>query len=108
MILCIPCHSQFTPTGPEGATLSSLLSSLLPALRPELGPLLDAVLAAGSTLRGYDLLGAVVLAEVQGALGTSLPGETYFAADQHQSSILFMLSRLPRIISRAPMAICAD
>jgi len=60
--------------GGAGDDLGALLSRVLDAVSSELGPLLSAALTPQSPLRSLDILGGVVLAEVDGALGTHAPG----------------------------------
>ncbi len=63
---------------PAAAAVEGGLGTLLKAMESQsaaaLGPLLSAALAPQSPLRAFDLLGSVLLAEVDSALGTHVAG----------------------------------
>lgn len=67
-------HPALRRAGARGREVEIAAAASLGALEARAGPLLQAALAPGSGLAAYDLLGAVVLAELGPAIAEGLPG----------------------------------
>jgi hypothetical protein len=72
-------QQQLTTGGSGSSSASGALAAVVQAslaqLQEAAGPLLSALAAPGSGLGGFDLLGAVLLAEISQAVADGMPGE---------------------------------
>jgi hypothetical protein len=68
-----------------GGALAVVVQASLAQLQEAAGPLLSALVAPGSGLGGFDLLGAVLLAEISQAVADGMPGEAALLASHKQA-----------------------
>jgi hypothetical protein len=69
-----------------GGPLAAVVQASLALLQEAAGPLLSALAAPGSGLGGFDLLGAVLLAEISQAVADGMPGGCSWLTCMHRSS----------------------